>query len=829
MAEQGERFKPHFVLTGRARGENFRTPNGGGPNHHVAARDRHAHGSELMQQFDELAPYFDEAKQAQRDAGVGEGFGLRLTFESFPGVEVACQSLAAEGSGIELLNVRQDGERTFATVFVPDGKLDILVNKLRKYLHKGTDDKPPNAALWNTVAAIKAAAIKDLWTDTDEVFPAEGDTAIWWEVWLPVRKNRQGILSQFRQLAEKQGLRLANGELTFPERTVLMAHGTLAQMQDSLPVLNHIAALRRAKETAEFFDALEPEEQPAWMADLLARLAVPGENEDVPHVCLLDTGVNHGHPLLQVALKAADTHTVEPAWGKNDSSGHGTNMAGLALLGDLTPLLASSEPAEVGHRLESVKLVPADHTDSGDSHHFGYLTMQAVSYPEVSDSGRKRIYSMAITANDHRDAGAPTAWSSAVDELAVGDGEAAERSRLIVLAAGNTTRDAWADYPEANKRESIQDPAQSWNALTVGAMTHLTRITEDDADDYEAVARGGDLSPYSTTSCSWSKDWPLKPDVVFEGGNVATSALGPVWMRSLCLLTTNALPEERLLDVANATSAASALAARMAAQLMRNYPHLSPESVRGLIVHSAQWTPAMIGMFVRSGSLLKGDWIKLVQCCGFGEPNLERARWSMDNSLTLICEDQLQPFQREGSHAPTLNEMNLHQLPWPVDALRDLGDTEVEMRVTLSYFIEPNPSQRPPKSKYRYESHGLRFEVMRATEPVDDFRGRINKAAQGADYEKSGGSDDGWRLGSNGRVRGSIHSDIWTGSAADLASRDAIAVYPVSGWWKTRHGLKKHDRVARYSLLVSIRAPEVDVDLYTPVANAIRPVVTVET
>ena len=55
--------------------------------------------------------------------------------------------------------------------------------------------------------------------------------------------------------------------------------------------------------------------------------------------------------------------------------------------------------------------------------------------------------------------------------------------------------------------------------------------------------------------------------------------------------------------------------------------------------------------------------------------------------------------------------MHLHDLPWPRDVLEDLGETPVEMRVTLSYFIEPNPSRRGHRSRYRYESHGLRFDV----------------------------------------------------------------------------------------------------------------------
>jgi hypothetical protein len=73
--------------------------------------------------------------------------------------------------------------------------------------------------------------------------------------------------------------------------------------------------------------------------------------------------------------------------------------------------------------------------------------------------------------------------------------------------------------------------------------------------------------------------------------------------------------------------------------------------------------------------------------------------------------------------------MNLHRLPWPLLELEALGETAVEMRVTLSYFIEPDPSARGVTSRYRYESHGLRFEVNRASESEADFRARINAAA----------------------------------------------------------------------------------------------------
>lgn len=302
-------------------------------------------------------------------------------------------------------------------------------------------------------------------------------------------------------------------------------------------------------------------------------------------------------------------------------------------------------------------------------------------------------------------------------------------------------------------------------------------------------------------------------------------------MPSLSLLTANADPTQRLFTTTNATSAATALASRMAAQLMAEYPLLWPESIRALIVHSAEWSDAMRETFLPAkGRPTKADITRLVRHCGFGMPSLERAMWSSDNSLSLVCQEKLRPFKKEKKKDPSMREMHLHQLPWPLDELETLGELEVEMRVTLSYFIEPNPSARGFSSRYRYESHGLRFEVKRPHESVDDFRARINAAAR--DEEEgipNGGQDSNWLIGKQNRHKGSLHSDIWRGSAADLASRGVIGIYPAMGWWRTRPKLERYDNQTRYTLVVSIKAPEAEVDLYSAVANKATVFTTVKT
>ena len=839
MPENDRRRNRHFILDGFVETEQFRRPLQIIEPRPVPERDRQLHGEALRGQVAAIRPAMELACETQRAAGLEGGFGLQVEFESFPDIELAFESLARESSGIELLNVRHEEQRTHATVLVPDGKLQHFEGLIQDYLGEKRDRRGharDHKTLINAIQQIRVASLRALWTDDPQVFPATDDETFWWEVWLPIRGDRSGTIATFRRLAEAQDIRVAPEELEFLERTVLLVHASKGQMQRSMMTLNSIAELRRAKETAEFFDALRPDEQPEWLDELIGRTRFAEPEEPVPYVCLLDTGVNQGHPLIRPALADSDLHTVEPAWGTDDADGHGTAMAGLALVGDLASILDSHEVVEIGHRIESVKLLQHDGDNTEDARHHGYLTSEAVARPEVSNANRKRVFGMAVTARDNRDRGRPSAWSAAVDSLAADAEGGNAASRLLIVSAGNIDDpNAWLEYPASNSSDGIHDPGQAWNALTVGAYTELIHITEPDTADYHPVASTGGLSPFSTTSSTWQPHWPFKPDVVFEGGNAAsTDKYATKYAEtkaSLSLLTTHREPTRRLFTTSNATSAATALAARMAAQLMAVYPELWPESIRALIVHSAQWTDNMLRMFLPSRARSsKGDNARLVRHCGFGVPDLDRALWSVSNSLVMVVEGQLHPFTREGSKQPTMRDMNLHRLPWPLEELEGLGETQVEMRVTLSYFIEPNPSERGFRSRYRYESHGLRFEVKRPRESEADFRARINAAARDEEEGTRGGGDDPfWLIGKQNRHKGSLHSDIWRGSAADLASRGVIAVYPALGWWKTRLRLERYNKAARYALIVSIQSPRVDVDLYVAVANQITVPVAVET
>jgi hypothetical protein len=145
------------------------------------------------------------------------------------------------------------------------------------------------------------------------------------------------------------------------------------------------------------------------------------------------------------------------------------------------------------------------------------------------------------------------------------------------------------------------------------------------------------------------------------------------------------------------------------------------------------------------------------------------------------------------------------------------------MRVTLSYFIEPNPARRGWKKRYQYASHGLRFDVKGPTESVPEFRKRLNESALAEEEVKPStqGDADNWYLGEQARNHGSIHSDILSGFAADLAERGVIGIVPVSGWWKEQPKRDRSEQGARYALIVSVETPGVDTDIWTPVAQQV--------
>jgi hypothetical protein len=785
----------------------------------------------------EFVSALSAARQRREQAGVeiaGVTPGIYVQFESEPGISLDLQSLENKQQRIELVAVTHfdpDGDDSRrierATIFVPEGKVEKFIGRFDAY--SKTEERAPRERRYekmlDPVASLRLATLKALWTDEQSAYPSETQT-IWWEVWL---RRHDGLeVERVTAFATQQGILVGTRRLQFDDRIVMLLFCTPSRLSASIDVLNDLAEVRKAKDAAGFFLDLTGPEQAEWLADLQQRTT--HASSDSPVVCILDTGVTRGHPLLAAALAASDCHACGANWGNHDHHGHGTLMAGLALYGDLVPLLVSSQPVNLRNQLESVKILPPMGANSPEL--YGSITAEATSRAEIQAPNRKRFFSMAVTATDRHDRGEPTSWSAAIDALSAGrsfdpnsqglvyiDDSSQIHQRLFIISAGNVRENSiQVDHLVASDLEPIQDPAQSWNALTVGAFTDKITINDPSLAGWDPVAIAGELSPYSATGVSLGSQWPIKPDVVFEGGNAIKNTQGSVDFPclDLSLLSTHHQPAQKSFAHCWATSAATALAANMASQIAAEYPLLWPETIRGILVHSAEWTAQMKTQFASAPT--KTARARLVRRYGFGVPDISRALRSANDSLTLINQGIIRPFA-----SGKMREMHLFELPWPTLSLQLLQDADVRLRITLSYFIEPNPARVGWKRRHRYASHGLRFEVRGAAETTADFRKRLNQRALTEEEERPSSNTDSseWYVGGQARNRGSLHSDMLDGSATDIAARGVIAVYPVSGWWKEQSRRDRSNFGARYALIVSIDTKEQEADIWTEVANQI--------
>ncbi|WP_458752613.1 S8 family peptidase [Sphingobium xenophagum] len=789
----------------------FQSKGGGGGKPPSDVLDRAGHAQALLQAIDALP---------------------NIATDGLPGVYLEVQSRQNErlkkdslnSSGVELLRCDSTKEagvvRESATLFATAKGVESLRKKVQQFETEDTPDRakdgevipgrPKNADLVQSLAAITEAGLRALWRGPQDKFPA-GDGALHWEIWL-----HPDAVGAFVQMAAEFGVQLGSERLDFPEDIVLIAQATRDHLALAVRRLGGVRAIAAPAATADFFDSLDVLEQAAWVGDLGQRTTYP-TTLDTGYVTLLDTGVSRAHPLIAPVLASADRHAADPAWSLDDVKGHGTQLAGLALFGDLTTSLQSTQPVTVGHRLESVKLMP----DAGvNPHHLlGVMTRNAINAVELTT--RRRTFTMAATTDeDTPHDGAPTSWSTEVDQLAAGVSGNLSENRLILVSAGNTDNFTFggAHYLDTCDHEDneLESPAQAWNALCVGAYTEKAQLPA--GEGLNIVAPMGDLSPSSRTA-SWSSTWPLKPDVVLEGGNWAVGSSPPPMRHGwLSLLTTHHTYPQRSFCFSHDTSAATAIAAKQVTELWSDYPQLWPETVRGLYVASARWTGQMRSHLPANPQ--KGDFARLFRRYGYGVPDLERARRSASNALTLIVQDVITPYGlSEKTGGDVHNEMRLFTLPWPVEELRKFGNALVTLRVALSSFVAPNPSEASRGSRYRYASHNLRFKLNRAGENAQQLMARISKTAEPTGPQNE--EDDLWEFGSDRRDVGSLHVDQLTCRASDLARRNLLAVHPVAGWWKSKALLQGALPEVRFALIVEIDAQEIEAELYAEVQIAI--------
>ncbi|SDK84467.1 Subtilase family protein [Aliiruegeria lutimaris] len=441
-------------------------------------RERQQHGGLLRKQLTSAITDFEQDRP--RDDRVAPEPGVYLEVELRPNSNP--DSLEKKRSHLKPASAKLDAsENRIVGLFVPAEAQLKLESILADYQTGELTEKgknPPYKPFVEPIEAIRKARLETFWTDDLDALPQNPSDTIWWEVWCVKSAEKE-----LDALAEKLEARCAPAEqrLFFPEHVVVPVLAPRATIELMLFARFSITELRRATDTPVFFiDDLDPDEQFEWTDDLAERIEWPGT--DVPAVCLLDSGVNRAHGLIEPALSPTDQYSVRPEWGVDDTGprpGHGTQMAGIALHGDLVPRLASVDPIRLGHRLESVKILPPPGMEKPDERFYGPITKSAVSIAEIGRPDRRRVFCMAVT-NEDISGTQPSTWSAALDQEAAGVTveDARAPRRLFVVSAGNAPNPIMFHDVQHADTYPIEDPAQAWNVITVGGYTDKIHIAE---------------------------------------------------------------------------------------------------------------------------------------------------------------------------------------------------------------------------------------------------------------------------------------------------------------------------------------------------------------
>lgn len=810
--------------------KSFRAKSGRSSETTPSVGNREIHAIRLLNSLNAATQNLSSYTEEQKKYGIPENKrGMVLAMESRPSVRLRPGGSRASSPGLKLYTLQRDmdgdtPEETsdLATFFVSAKTIDTLAGNLEEYrgftetddaflsTGRNSDDdedddgkRPRNFWLFESVNTIRPARLRDFWTDPVGRFPQRNES-VNWEVWL-----RKDLTKEFLSAATDLNIEIEGLSTEFVEvsiRNVRASPGEMAKLVQASPA---VIELRSASSLNVDFLSQAPDARAAQTATLASRIVAPSPG--APRIALLDTGVSPAHPLLRSSLDPARCLSASTKWPVTDHSDHGTKMAGVAQFYDLGSVLGTSGPIQLWTALESVVVTAPPGQPKVAARE---AIQRAVSLLEKQEA--KRVFCLAQTASGEGRSGKVTATSAALDLLSYGDGS---KPRLFCVAAGNVPTSASEpyqvdDYLDRNSRFELEAPGQAANVITVGAVTFKTSKAG-------LVAPYGDMAPTSRSSERWTDDHPNKPDVVMEGGNFAIDSdgiyAGP--SHNDLVLTTSGKSATKPLGLTGETSAATARASGLLGRLHVAYPNMRPETLRGLLVHSAEWTPAMQAQHrILSARMGNAEaWGLILSRYGWGVPDDGRAYYSTDNAFSMVIEDVISPFERTAGYS-RIKEMKYFKLPWPKNILKALNQVQVEMRCTLSYFIEPDPLAVSRDRYDRYRSFGLRFDVKRYDEDDDSAQAIYN--ANGVSQRSS--PDSGWTVGNKLSSRGTLQQDIWRGPAYQLADRDGISVSPIKGWWADITRAGRVDRAVNFSLIVSLKAPAGN-DLFAEAArNAVN-------
>lgn len=539
------------------------------------------------------------------------------------------------------------------------------------------------------------------------------------ELWaLDLRNERDLMLAHFDQHCTALQIEIRD-RVNHPALVLYRVNTTA----DGLDQLLHMRDVRRIDLPPQY--EFEMDLLDSSVADL-PRIEPPADG--VPTLAVLDSGIAAAHPLLAGAVGDAQSFIDDD--DPTDAVGHGTAVAGYALVGDVAEV-ARQQSYVPELRILSGKIGQG----RDDATLIENRVESAVRYFTEHYGCNVFNLSIGIYARPYT--------GGHVDRLATTiDWLSREYQVLFVVSTGNIKIDEpgpanWREaYPRYLLGDAFRmlDPAPALNALTVGALANyeVSRMAVCHPDDpaFQPIAHHDQPAPFTLSGPG--PNGAIKPDFVAYGGNRyidSREAPRPVRGNELGEL---ALSKEfatgNLYRVTNGTSFAAPRVAHTAALLAGEYPDASPSLIRALLAAHAKIPQPCIDLGL--------DKEELHRIVGYGRINQEKSVYSENNRVTLIAEEQL------GS-----NEHHFFEIPMPADLLKKPARRPRRITVAIAHA----PRVRRTRLKYRECELSFRMVKADSLEAVTQAYRRLKK-----DEKEDGIPESNFTPGPNLRDGGSL-------------------------------------------------------------------------
>lgn len=649
-------------------------------------------GTELLRRLeaakpgtDEDLPGYDERRLLKIVLRPGESLP---NLEAIPGIEV----VSHEDRSVVLAFASNDGMAEFESRLATLARDGFVTRAQLLYAIDDFDHWTPADRTGNALR--------------EQGFPDSEPFVLDIELWPQERPDRRGVmLERFQNWLNEVGIQQLD-RLVQPSLVMVKVRCTRAQAEERL--LRH-----RDVRTVDLPPRIGV--TVAMLQTDIGHIPPPqAPDATAPAVAVLDSGLTTGHSLIGPAVGDSQGFVL-PERDSEDTSGHGTFVAGLALYGDVAGALERGRFVPV-LRLFSGKVFKDDGTD--ETEFVERAVEEAVRY-FVEEYGC-RVFNLSYgDLNKVYDGRHLRGLAYTLDRLS------RELDVLFVTSAGNrplhslpeNPREAYPNYLfEQDGR--LLDPGTALNAVTVGGLTHYDAAREVQRYPNDIGIRiAHSDQPCPITRCGPSIGGAIKPDFVEQAGNVTLSRLGRPQMSGLGVLSLNsgfASGGTFAEDVG--TSYAAPVVAHKAARLLAESPDASPNLLRALLGAHAKWPQSCADVLDPHGN--EDGREKLLNAIGYGRIDDQALYRSLDDAVTLVAEESI-----------AADHHHFFEIPVP-DAWWEGPRRERMVSVALAY----TPEVRTTRLDYRATK--IRFSLVNAN-GLDDVAAAFRRDPEKGMRERS--------------------------------------------------------------------------------------------